>query len=274
MDSTLGVWLSNSSPLKLGAVLVAAMLLAAIAGYAVRGFAPGRSKDDQANLTLSALLGLLALLLGFTFALAVDRYETRRVLVLQEANAIGTAYLRAQLLPEPHRTRVAGLIVDYTDNRMLLAEAQRPDIPPLLDRNNQLLVDIWSATAGAYDATKQFDFSTTFIESINALVDLDAARKAARVARVPTAVFGVLFIYVVLTAGALGYTITSFKGRVHAGTLMFLLAMCLLLIIDIDRPTMGTIREIQDPMQAVQQAIHSEPVGSFDQWRQQPGSGN
>ena len=69
---------------------------------------------------VSAVLALMGLLLGFTFALSVDRFETRRALVLQEANAIGTAYLRSQALTEPHRSRMSKALVDYTNNRIAL----------------------------------------------------------------------------------------------------------------------------------------------------------
>src|SRR5215469_14965767 len=76
----------------------------------------GRVRQNTAfdGFIVSAVLGLLALLLGFTFSLAIQRFEERRQLVMQEANAIGTAYLRAQLLDSPHRERLSRLIVDYT----------------------------------------------------------------------------------------------------------------------------------------------------------------
>ena len=78
----------------------------------------GLATDNQEGYIVSGVLGLLALMLGFTLAMAVDRFDTRRVLVLQDANAIGTTYLRAQLLDEPHRSRISRLLVDYTDNRI------------------------------------------------------------------------------------------------------------------------------------------------------------
>ena len=89
--------------------------------------------DGQEGYVVSAVLGLLALMLGFTLAMAVDRYETRRALVLEEANAIGTTYLRAQLFGEPHRARLSKLLVEYNDNRLALALARRNDVPTLLE---------------------------------------------------------------------------------------------------------------------------------------------
>ena len=69
------------------------------------------------------MLGLLALLLGFTFALAAGRYESRRALVLQEANSIGTTYLRAALLPEPHHKEVEALLWRYLEVRVEFYDA-------------------------------------------------------------------------------------------------------------------------------------------------------
>src|SRR5262249_42706851 len=158
--------------------------------------------DNHEGYVVSAVLGLLALLMGFTFALATDRYDARRGRVLEEANAIGTSYLRAQLLQEPHRTRISGLLVAYAENRIALAHAQSRDNPgALLARNDQLLTDLWSATVASFDSIKGLDFSSAFIESMNAVIDLDAARKAARRAHVPSEVYLVLFVYLVVTAG-------------------------------------------------------------------------
>ena len=90
-----------------------------------RGTGPRRAKQEdhnQESYLVGSMLGLLALLLAFSFSMALDRYEERRHLVIQEANAIGTAYLRTQLLDEPHRARLSGLLVDYTDNRIALGD--------------------------------------------------------------------------------------------------------------------------------------------------------
>ncbi|HPU16762.1 MAG TPA: hypothetical protein PK808_11795, partial [Polymorphobacter sp.] len=117
--ATLSTWLEEGNLLLKGGILLALMVLAALAGNQLREYQDRRRTrrdktptgiDGQEGYITSAVLGLLALLMGFTFALAVDRFETRRVLVIAEANAIGSAYLRAQLLPEPHRTRVSGLL--------------------------------------------------------------------------------------------------------------------------------------------------------------------
>src|SRR5262245_15814690 len=77
-----------------------------------------REGETPVSAIVAALLGLLAFLLAFTFGMAASRFDTRRELVLDEANAIGTTYLRAALLPEPHRKETRTLLRDYVDVRL------------------------------------------------------------------------------------------------------------------------------------------------------------
>ena len=109
--------------------------------------AQAQISGGQEGYVVSAVLGLLAFLLGFAFSLATDRFETRRHLVLEESNAIGTAFLRAQLLGEPHRARLSDLLVRYTENKIALARAQPDQQPPLLAIDDKLITEIWAATA-------------------------------------------------------------------------------------------------------------------------------
>src|SRR5678816_4889579 len=104
--------------LPLGVIALAilvALLAAAALGY--RGHRwllerRGETDTESHDHPLAAVLGLLALLLGFTFSLSLNRYESRRELVVQEANALGTAWLRAQLLDPSNRTNVSGVLRD------------------------------------------------------------------------------------------------------------------------------------------------------------------
>jgi hypothetical protein len=264
-------WLNTAPLLWIGGLLLAFMSVASIAGYALRkrrerSGIPQESESQQ-GYVVSAVLGLLALLMGFTFSLAIDRFDTRRVLVLQDANAIGTAYLRAQLLPEPHRSRLTGLLLEFTETKIALAKAQPRDAGELLARDDRLLTDIWAADAAAFDAIKNLDFSSTFINSMNAMIDLDASRRSARRAHVPTLVFAVLLIYLIVTAGVLGYVLAGRGGRQIGAVLLGLLTLSLMLILDIDRPTIGGIREDQGPMERLLVSLRSQPPSVYDRWR-------
>lgn len=267
-------WLYLTPVPILGIILLGLMLLAGYAGTYIRKRKIARNGDEsgegetQEGYIVSSVLGLLALLLGFTFALAVDRFDARRVLVLDEANAIGTAYLRSQLLDEPHRTRMSTILRDYTENRVSLGEASKMDEQrKRLAVNDQLLTDLWSATAASFDSVRHLDFSSALIESVNAVIDDDTARKTARFARVPAGVFAVLFIYVLTSAALLGYVLGGSPRRLGTTVFLALLAASMLLIVDIDGPATGLIRESQLPMILLRDNLRKMPPGSYDKWR-------
>jgi hypothetical protein len=266
-------WLNRTELLVLAAILFVAMCGAAAIGLLLQRSRPASDNKDseggQEGYIVSAVLGLLALLMGFTFSLAVDRFETRRVLVLEEANAIGTAYLRSQLLAGPDRARMSDLLIRYTDNRIALAKARPGGTAQqqLLAINDGLITDLWAGTSAAFESIKGLDFSSAYLDSLNALIDLDASRKTARAARVPTEVFVVLFVYLVTTAGVLGYVLKGTRGRLAAGFLLALLTLSLMLIMDINRPVAGGVSESQRPMEELKASLAAQPPAVFDKWR-------
>jgi hypothetical protein len=268
-------WLKDAPILLIGTALFAAMLLAAATGRFLRkqvkldASEAGNGDDGGSEAyTISAVLGLLALLLSFTFGLAVDRFETRRALVLEEANAIGTSYLRSQALAEPDRSRMSRILTAYVDNRILLASARRAEIPKFLSINDRLLTELWSATLAANDRVSSLPLSMALLSTVNETIDLDASRKAARRVRVPDGVFVILTIYILLTAGILGYARSGSKAGPLRIILFVLLAMSYMLILDIDRPAMGGITEGQLPMLDLRDTLRKQPPGTFDRWRQ------
>ena len=212
-------------------------------------------------------MGLLALLVAFTFSISLDRFDARRINVLTEANTIGTTYLRAQLLNEPDRARISKLLVDYTDTRILLATAHRgPEQRVLLKRSDGLIVDLWSATVAAFPSIRDSSFAHSFLDTMNEMIDMDASRKAGRQAHVLGAVFFALFVYQFVAAGVISFVVVSRTSRRTAWILFALLGLLLLLIIDIDRPTSGGITESQEPMLQLQTFLKEQPPGSFDRF--------
>ncbi len=275
MTGAFANWLEATPTWQIGLALLIAMFVASLLGELVKrrlGKAKpkaGKDEDDKDDdgkegYIVSATLGLLALLMGFTFSLAVDRFEARRLLVLEESNAIGTTYLRTQMLEPVDRARISKMLVDYTDNRLALAKAPVDQVPTLLARNDQMLTDLWTATVAAWPSIKGLDFSSAYLDSMNNMIDLDSARKAARLARVPSAVFFVLFIYVITSAGVLGYAGANKEGRGATAFLFILLTISLLLTLDIDRPRSGRITESQAPMERLRATLASQPPEVFD----------
>lgn len=275
MFTTILDWTSQTPTWLLGLLLLAGALVAAFAGHALRlrsdrrrtATGSGLATDNQEAYIVSGVLGLLALMLGFTLAMAVDRFDARRLLVLEDAKAIATAYLRAQLLDEPHRARIGNLLVEYTDNRIALATARRGETANLLADNDRMLIDLWAATSAAFPTIANLDFSSSFIETVNNVIELDAARKASRLAHVPTTVLVVLSVYIVVTGGVMGYVLTGLRGQVAGSFLITMLIVCLAMIVDLERPTVGGIVESQAPMELLRKSLKNQPPEVFDRWR-------
>jgi hypothetical protein len=244
-------WL-QSIPLALaGALFLVVLLIAVEAGYRGERWLHRREEDRSKtgqDYLLSAVLGLLALLLGFTFSLALNRYEARRDLVVQEANAIGTTWLRVQLLQAPDRGRMSGLLRAYADARIAWSEADAG--PRALEPTSALQSQLWDATGAMVRAEPSQVLARGVMETMNDSFDLAAARYAARTARIPDQVLTVLALYSVLSMVMLGY-ILGYGGHPHriATTLLLvLLTLALVMILDLDRPRTGAIQVSQQPL--------------------------
>ncbi len=251
-----------------------ATFVALVAAYVVGSWIRGRirhrpaaesSGDDEASYDgyiVSGVVGLLALLMGFTFGLAVDRFDARRLLVVDESNAIGTTYLRAQTFPEPHRAEISRLLAKYVDVRLAVAQAtDAGQATRLLGESDALQARLWAETIAAI-APLRDDVAAAFMETMNETIDNAASRKASRLAHVPQRVFVVLFVYMLMTSGVLGYVIAK-RRRGAVLTLMALLTISYMLIIDIDSPNRGRVRESQAAMEDLKAFIAAHPPASF-----------
>jgi hypothetical protein len=228
-----------------------------------------KERSSQQAFLVSSVMGLLALLIGFTFSMAVDRFDARRHNVLEEANTIGTTYLRSQLLEEPHRTRLSKLLVDYSDLRIDLATTEPgPKVKPLMEQSDRLIANLWTATVAAFPSIRPYDFSSSYLETMNALIDMDATRQASRAAHVPSEVFLVLLLYQFMAAGVISYTLVGHGGQQTEMLLFLLFGIALVLVIDIDRPTTGGITESQRPMLQLRAFMKAQPPASFDRLSQ------
>ena len=267
-------WLSGLSLTGVILFVLISLTLASLAGYFVRRVELRRAarreevvEHSQESYLVGSMLGLLALLLAFSFSMALDRYEERRHLVVQEANAIGTAYLRAQMLDEPHRSRLSDLLVEYTDNRIELASAAPGRGGPLLARNDRLLTDIWAAVAASRESALRHGITTALLMTYNEVIDLDTERKVARQMRVPTAVLLLLYGFLMLTALVLGYVLEERRGRMGAGVLFLILSLYIRIISDLSRPASGSMLESQEPMLMLRQSMKAQPPAAFERFR-------
>ena len=263
-------WLSNLSLLGVVLFVLGTMLVAAFAGHATRRLmhlkigAPDDSEHAQEDYIIDRMLGILALLMAFSFSMVLVRYEERRHLVVQEVNEIGTAYLRAQLLDEPYRGRLSRLLVDYTDNRIALGTGQHSGLDRQLAINGNLLNEIWATVIAARDSSNAHGVTTAILLTFNEVIDLDTERKVARQVRVPAPVLLLLYGFLILTAVVLGYVLDERRARIGAFGLFLLLSLYMSIIADLSRPTSGAILESQEPMLMLQQSLRSQAPQVFD----------
>ncbi len=214
----------------------------------------------QANAVLASMLGLLALLLAFTFSAALQRYEDRSQAVVAEANAIGTAYLRAKLLPGGMHDEVQSLLRDYLDMRIQEGRVVTADPvvrEPLLQQADLMAAQLWGHAVKAAQQDAGPVTSGLFIQSLNGLIDAYGTRNATLNRHVPEIVLFLMFATIVMTTATLGYAsgIAGHRVTLAAFVLVVLIALVVYLIVDLDRPRRGSIQVSQESLLSLQKTI-------------------
>ncbi len=231
---------------------IVAIVLADEFGYRLgqaRGRQTNKESESPVGGMVAAELALLAFLLAFTFGIAASRYDTRREVLLDEANAIGTAYLRAAMLPEPQRAEVRRLLRDYVDVRIVAAQGAW--LGEAIRRSEDLHGRLWTEAIAAAGQDPRSVPVGLFIQALNEVIDLHAKRLTAGLrSRIPTPVWAVLFGVAVLSFVAMGYHTGLIKTKRSPGILVVALtfAAVLWLVADLDRPGQGWLRVSQQPM--------------------------
>jgi len=257
--------LLNAAPLWLVVlVLFLALLTVREAGaWMSRRLAPRHVEEDDSErgYIMSGILGLLALLIAFTFSLALERYQTRRDLVIAEANAIGTAEMRVRLLDPPHAARLSGMLQDYAETRLRYGLAVAGEKPRLQQASADLRGLIQTETLNALQPVRTTPLASLVAPAINETLDVGAAREAELAARVPTAVIVVLIVYALVSAGVLGAALKGTKDshRAMTGLMFLLLTLALGLILDLDRARSGAITISQEPMAQLVKSLQTAP---------------
>ena len=166
-----------------------------------------------------ALLGVVGLILAFRLSLAVGRYEDRRAAVVAEANAIGTTYLRAQLLAEPARTRSLALLREYTDLAIRLSH----DVPNSSDMRRtaaaegEVRRDLWRHAGEAMGAAPVASAPRLYVDSLNSMIDMQTVRVSGLNNRVPGAVLALEVIGAAAALGLLGLYLSCARPRRASG---------------------------------------------------------
>jgi len=241
--------------LFIGIVLV--VLLSVEAGYRV-GRARARhveEKETPVGEMVAATLGLLAFILAFTFGLAANRFDTRRQLLLEEANAVGTTYLRAAMLPEG-RDEIRALLREYVDTRLEVVKPGK--LTAGLRQSENLQNRLWELTVPIAQKYPNSIVVGLFIQSLNDVIDLHAKRVTAGVRnRIPLAIWAALYGISIFSFAAMGY---------HSGltgtnrSLVILAVACTFsvvigLIADLDRPQEGILKVSQEALLDLRQSM-------------------
>jgi len=215
---------------------------------------PGE-QEGPTGVLVGSILALLAFLLAVTMGMASDRFDARRAIVLDEANAIGTTYLRAGYLPEPASSQIRELLRQYVPLRIRTSSSD--DLQGDIQKSQAILNQLWTIAEGVAKTTNQGDLVSTFIESLNDTIDLHETRVTAASARVPETVVLLLIIGSALTLGMVGFSagLTRRRSLLTAAVLIIALGAVITIVVDLDRPREGFIQVSQQPLIDVQQQI-------------------
>lgn len=233
--------------------LVATCLAIEAGTWLARVAVRGKPADPEAPLgaLVAAILGLLGFLLAFTFGMAMSRFDARKQLLLDDANAIGTTYLRAGMLPASNRNEVRRLLRHYLELR---TSAKIEDLPEILKKSDLAQDELWRQAESLAGADMDSELRSLFVASLNEMIDLHESRLTVMaVYRIPGMVWLSLYALLLLAMLSIGYQIgASGSSRLRGSpVLAAALSLVLVMIADIDAPGIGRFSVDQRPLEDV-----------------------
>ncbi len=256
---------------RLNSVELALVLAAIVFGATGVAIMLGRRHRERSDMRepfavlQGALLGVVGLILAFGLSLAVGRYQDRRAAVVDEANAIGTTYLRAQMLAEPVRSRSLALLTQYTDQSILLGLAV-PDsakAKSIIAAEDLLQRQLWALAGQAVAASPVDTAPRLYVETLNEMIDSQGVRVAGLNNRVPAEVW----LLEILGAAAAVAMLAFYLSVLGRGLLTVMIAaglvtMLLYVSFDLDRPTRGLIKVPDTPLTSLRASMSLPPAAS------------
>jgi hypothetical protein len=261
--------LYTKSSIAIAVSLILLMVLALNIGYMVgmRSTVIKNCKPCKEHIStlLSSLLGMLALILGFSFSIALERHGSRSEAVIEEANAIGTAYLRTTLLPEAYRPKAQQLFAQYLDVRLKESHfnlAQRAEREALNQQANNLQMQLWNTVSQAAVHDPNTVTTGLPVQAMNAMIDAYGKRYAELNRHIPELVLWLLFLAFIVCGGMLGYSagISNHQPSKVVYVMLSVVVLVMYLVMDLDRPRRGLIHIDQTPMQSLKTLIQTSPV--------------
>ncbi len=239
----------------IGTLLIVAALFVAMLGAQYVGRRLGerdRRRDPDSDksghgVSETAVFGLLGLFLAFTFSGAGARFEARRHLIVEEVNAIGTAWLRVDLLPADKQPEVRDLFRRYLDARIdtyrLVPDMQA--VESAMARSLALQQQIWSASVAAARDSGQMPPFTVLLPALNEMIDITTTRSAAAIhGHPPAVVFAMVGILALVGSLFAGYAMAgrTTRSRIHTLGFAAVMTIAIYVIIDLEYPRLGLIR--------------------------------
>ena len=209
---------------------------------------------DDFGVVITATLTLLALIIGFSFSMAVNRYDQRKDYEEEEANAIGTEFVRADLLPPFERSRIRMLLMQYLDQRLLFYTTRDPSrLERIANDTAKLQSEMWLITQRVAMAQPNAAIALV-VTGMNDVLNRQGYTQAAWWNRIPPGAWTLMFALGICCSILVGY------GRHHMGTLLFtvlplVLSITFFLIADIDSPRRGVIRVIPQNLISLSQSL-------------------
>jgi len=193
-----------------------------------------------------AIFALLGLLIAFTFSGAATRFEGRRHLIVEEANDIGTAYLRIDLLPADAQPEIRDLFRRYVDSRLAIYQhITGPELPQTrLAASQELQTQIWNKSVAAAARSGNTAASMLLLPALNSMFDITTVRTAATEDHPPPVIFAMLALIALVSAMMAGFEMAGASRRswLHTAGFALILSISVYVILDLEFPRLGLIR--------------------------------
>ena len=249
---------------------LALLIFAVIGGASALGVVAGRyarrSPDayrEPIGVLQGAFLGVVGLVLAFGLSLAVGRYQDRRADVVVDANTIGTAYLRAQTIAEPQRTRSLDLLREYNELAIRLT-GEVPGsaaIRRTSAEQNEVQQQLWRLAGEALNGKPVDSAPRLYVDSLNDMIDQQTVRLTGLENRVPDAVLWLELLGAAVALGLLGLHLSTLgRGVVPVFAAAALVSLLVLVTFDLDRPTRGLIEVPATPLLAERATMSLPPA--------------
>jgi hypothetical protein len=222
---------------------------------------PDHEKEAPLGTVVGSSLALVGFMLAFSFGITAQIFQSRRQLLLDEVNAIGTTYLRAGMLAEPHGSDIRKLLREYVDLRVSLAKEsmnQNPEkFQDTISYSETLQDKIWSHAVELSKTDRSSIIDGLFINSLNQMIDLQTSRVTTASYRLPKIIWYAIYFITIISMFMVGYqTGLSGKSNHKVGIMLALtFSTVLFLMVDLDRASEGYFRLSQKPMFELQKKL-------------------